>query len=188
MGDDLPICNGVEPTRTFSKHELNARDNIRRAADFYRINGRLPSRSSKDRAESNLGQCLYYYRKSIRGTTKKRKFYHSLFELAKELGLPDNWWDVAGCKNLIRDRWEKHAITKLEEVARFYNEHKKYPSRAGVSDEELQLAIWLSTIRTARFSRHTKSVFYESLIERARELLLPDDWCATGCHRRAKNG
>jgi len=171
-----------------NKHELKALDNIRRAADFYRVNGRLPSRSSSDRYESNLGACLFYYRQAIKGTSKNRKFYPSVFGLARELGLPDGWWNTAGCRRLIRQRWERHAVANLEALARFYHEHKRYPSRSSDSRSELKLFYWLSTMRAARLGKHYGSAFYESLIDRARALLIPDDWCVTGCHRRAKNG
>lgn len=171
-----------------SKHELKALDNIRRAADFYRIHGRLPARSATDRYESNLGACLYYYRKAIRGNSKDRKYYPSMFKLGKELGLPDGWWSSTGCKNIIRGRRERRALCNLELLARFYHTHHRYPSRASDTKGEVKLFCWLSTIRAARLGKHYGSIFYESLIDRARALLLPDDWCATGCHRRVRNG
>ena len=170
-----------------NKFELKAHAKLRLIADFFHKFKRYPTKSSFDSYEANLGASLYYYRKALTGTSKRYKFYPSMFALAKELGLPGDCFTREGCLRILRRNREDHACKRLREVAEFFKRYNRYPSARANTFHELKLGTWLSSMRRLNSGKVKYGIFYKCLKPMARRLLLPDNWCVTGCHGRGLN-
>lgn len=151
LAEELGLPNMFE-----EKDRINERiEVIKKIADFYLKNKRLPQFYSSDPYEKKLSSQLNTIKASKcgKGTKNWDKCYD---ELVKELGCPE-------ILTLNMNRMGREALIKA--VASFFHKNGKYPSRYSIDTDEKNLAERLHTLKRARkgYGRYKWYPEYEKL-------------------------
>lgn len=126
---------------------------VRKIAQFYKDNGRLPSTISKDENEKRLGKELSGIQTNLINPYKKQKteenkreFIENLKSLTEEQFI-EILTTIEEIKRDIKERNIPIMLQNVRAISEFYDREGRLPSRTSKDDNEKNLGIALSIIR-----------------------------------------
>lgn len=157
-------------------------EKIRKLAEFYKKNGRLPGNADRKVPESLALVSFLSAKRQAYKRPQRNKTDHAKHEGEKEygisLGLPDNWLEVEKSRDF--DTRRKLNDLNIQKVAEYYRKNGRYPHLYSKDPEVRKMGAWLgdkrASYRAHKNGKKHRTSRYEGEKELGISLGLPEDW------------